>query len=168
MHTYNVCSLVDHTFAGLRRIEPSERMLAEHKATSYLTAVTEVQAVVQREGHRDDCTDENADKKKPLDPSDRNPDAASFLPAWESLAEATVCPLTQSTAIELEEQNATFVHCRVCGKLYGRMVCQRLASLPRLGILRPVTVCDVCFYQRLNVNIIRLPGHTGSITRTLT
>ena len=127
-HGQSRCALVDHTFAGLRRVELSAHMVEDHAVDNVFAALRAVRAA----------------RSAPQQP-----------PAWSSMgdpsAERCACCFSDitwsSTSSSEAEQARVMHHCRACGSVVCSACSEHRVSLLQLGMLDPQRVCDACYYR---------------------
>eukprot|EP00041_Stephanoeca_diplocostata_P028165 m.788403 g.788403 ORF g.788403 m.788403 type:complete len:822 (+) comp23318_c0_seq1:255-2720(+) len=137
VHVYHVCgvfraSVVDHRFRPLRRIELFGNTIDDHLLTSIADAMRGVRAARA---------------------------AAMPPPVWRSMADpdarhCMVCfhDVTWADTSSSEAQHARAIrHCRACGNIVCEGCSAMTMALPAYGIVRPVRVCDHCFWSSFDV-----------------
>ena len=123
-------SLVDHTWPGFQRIEVSRHMLRDHLKTPILTALRDARAV---------RVVAKRTKNRPA-PWQRAPPMGPIL--------CSVCGYSVAWASNSDnalEQSRALRHCYACGRIVCVGCASNKLSLPSLGIITPVRVCEHCF-----------------------
>lgn len=137
VHVYHVCgvfraSAVDHHFRPLRRIEIFGNTVDDHSLTSIADAMRDVRAARA---------------------------AATPPPVWRSMGDpdahhCMVCfhDVTWADTSSSDAQHARAMrHCRACGSIVCEGCSAMQMALPAYGIVRPVRVCDHCFWSSFDV-----------------
>eukprot|EP00516_Mucochytrium_quahogii_P008065 CAMPEP_0203747622 /NCGR_PEP_ID=MMETSP0098-20131031/2716_1 /ASSEMBLY_ACC=CAM_ASM_000208 /TAXON_ID=96639 /ORGANISM=" , Strain NY0313808BC1" /LENGTH=759 /DNA_ID=CAMNT_0050636089 /DNA_START=711 /DNA_END=2990 /DNA_ORIENTATION=- len=135
-HGKTKAALCDYRFKRLRAIQPSETSLSDHKLKSIHSAIRNVFAFRRL-----------------------SEEQLAQLPVWQGIEEhhanglyvkCIVCKhfvgwklSGNSEAMEVRAIN----HCYSCGKIVCSSCSTKTSSLPSFGIVTPVRVCDICYYD---------------------
>jgi len=125
---YGQCraSIVSRSYPSLRSIQVQANMFEDHRSRSIFDALLEARAVRR---------------------------SKSNAPRWASFSSSDECSCCANTftwhsTFNSQAQGFRDRHnCRQCGLLCCGPCSEKRRSLPRIGILFPVRICDSCYYK---------------------
>jgi len=130
-------TLIDHRFAGLRRIIASDSLVSDHWMKKIHVVFRNVRAVrALGDGLNPPVWQSVVDHRS--QGMYVNCGVCNYFVGWMHTGE--------SEAVEVRATH----HCFSCGRIVCTRCSMERCPLPELGILNPVRVCDVC-YSRLNL-----------------